>query len=100
MVPDEYFCMENPTIFKKKLIRVNGTKWSVLLHGKSNNFQKKAYKGQWYQVGINWKIMLSSEYFCMENSTIFRKMLIRVNGTRWSVFQVIPHFMKENHYYF
>ena len=50
MVPDEYFCMENPTIFKKKLIRVNGTKWSVLLHGKSNNFQKKAYKGQWYQV--------------------------------------------------
>ena len=50
MVPDEYFCMENSTIIRKKLIRVNGTRWSVLLHAKSNNFQKKAYKGQWYQV--------------------------------------------------
>ena len=39
-------------------------------------------------------------FFCMGNPTIFRKMLIRVNGTRWSVFQVIPHFIKENHYYF
>ena len=46
MVPDEYICMENSAIFRKKLIRVNGTSWSVLLHAKSNNFQKKAYKGQ------------------------------------------------------
>ena len=50
MVPGGlFFYMENPINFRKRLIRVNGTR-RVFLNGKFNNFQKKAYKGQWYQV--------------------------------------------------
>ena len=62
MVPGGlFFCMGNPTIFRKRLIRVNGTRWSVQMKQHLTNFHKKdlyrsihrrqfsnkmAYKGQ------------------------------------------------------
>ena len=41
-----FFCMRNPTIFRKRLIRVNDTRCSVQMKQHQTNFQKKTYTGQ------------------------------------------------------